>query len=75
MKEIMDANGVKILVDLLTLAHLHTTRATVPTQVTSFISVMSHYNLSHVMRKLAFCICKNKDADQLHSNCAADQSL
>jgi len=28
----MDANGVKTLVDLLTLAHLHTTRATVPLQ-------------------------------------------
>jgi len=33
VKEIMDANGVRILVDLLTLAHLHTTRATVPLQV------------------------------------------
>ncbi|KAK6166630.1 hypothetical protein SNE40_023278 [Patella caerulea] len=32
VKEIMDANGVKILVDLLTLAHLHTSRATVPLQ-------------------------------------------
>ena len=27
------------------------------------------------MRKLAFCICQNKDADQLRSNCAADQHL
>ena len=27
------------------------------------------------MRKLAFCICENKDADQLRSNCAADQRL
>ena len=25
------------------------------------------------MRKPAFCICDNKDAGQLHSNCAADQ--
>ncbi|KAH3718782.1 hypothetical protein DPMN_061589, partial [Dreissena polymorpha] len=32
VKEIMDANGVKALVDLLTLAHLHITRATVPLQ-------------------------------------------
>ncbi|KAL3854398.1 hypothetical protein ACJMK2_013668 [Sinanodonta woodiana] len=32
VKEILDANGIKILVDLLTLAHLHTTRATVPLQ-------------------------------------------
>ena len=32
--------------------------------------------LSHVMRKSAsFCICKNKDADQLCGNCAADQCL
>ncbi|GFR63073.1 LOW QUALITY PROTEIN: DnaJ-like protein subfamily C member 13 [Elysia marginata] len=32
VKEVMDANGVKTLVDLLTIAHLHTTRATVPLQ-------------------------------------------
>ena len=32
-------------------------------------------NLSLVMRKLDFCICEKKDADQLHSNCAADQRL
>ena len=28
-----------------------------------------------VVRKPAFCICENKDADQLRSNCAADQLL
>lgn len=33
VKDIMDSNGVRILVDLLTLAHLHTNRATVPLQV------------------------------------------
>ena len=27
------------------------------------------------MRKSAFCICKKKGADQLHSNGAADQRL
>ncbi|XP_049787278.1 dnaJ homolog subfamily C member 13 [Schistocerca cancellata] len=32
VKEILDANGVRVLVDLLTLAHLHTSRAVVPTQ-------------------------------------------
>jgi len=32
VKEILDANGVRILVDLVTLAHLHTSRAVVPTQ-------------------------------------------
>ena len=26
-------------------------------------------NMSHVMRKQAFCICENKGADQLRSNC------
>ena len=30
-------------------------------------------NLSRVMRKPAFCICKNKGADKLHIICAADQ--
>ena len=30
---------------------------------------------SLVMRKPAFCIGENKDADQLRSNCAADQRL
>ncbi|XP_016348350.1 dnaJ homolog subfamily C member 13-like [Sinocyclocheilus anshuiensis] len=32
VKDMMDSNGVRILVDLLTLAHLHTNRATVPLQ-------------------------------------------
>lgn len=32
IKLFLDANGMKILIDLLTLAHLHTTRAYVPTQ-------------------------------------------
>ena len=30
-------------------------------------------NMSLVVRKPAFCICENKDADLLRSNCAADQ--
>ncbi|XP_054277797.1 dnaJ homolog subfamily C member 13-like isoform X1 [Macrosteles quadrilineatus] len=32
VKAVLDAHGVQILVDLLTLAHLHTSRAVVPTQ-------------------------------------------
>ncbi|XP_033101582.1 dnaJ homolog subfamily C member 13-like isoform X2 [Anneissia japonica] len=32
VKELINANGIKVLVDILTLAHLHTSRATVPTQ-------------------------------------------
>ena len=35
--------------------------------------ILQHMSL--VMRKTAFCICENKDADQLRSNCAADQRL
>ena len=31
--------------------------------------------LSLIMRKPAFCICENKDADQLRGNCEADQRL
>ena len=31
--------------------------------------------LYRVSRKPAFCICENKDADQLLCNCAADQRL
>ena len=32
-------------------------------------------HLSLVVRKPAFCICENKDADQLHGDCEADQLL
>ena len=35
----------------------------------------SNQYMSHVMRKLDFCICENKAADQLCSNCTADQRL
>ena len=40
-----------------------------------FIHVTVRENMSHIMRKLAFCICKNKDTDQLCSNCTAEQRL
>ena len=32
-------------------------------------------NLSRVVRKPTFCICENKDADQLRGNREADQRL
>ena len=32
-KLFLENNGIKLMVDMLTLAHLHTTRAYVPTQV------------------------------------------
>ena len=34
-----------------------------------------HYIMSRVVRKPAFCICENKDADQLRGNREADQCL
>ena len=40
------------------------------------ISLFSDTNIvSLIVRKPAFCICENKDADQLRSNCAADLRL
>ena len=32
-------------------------------------------DMSLVVRKPAFCLCENKDADQLHGNREADQHL
>ena len=42
-----------------------------------FRHAQSHPYLSHVMRKPTFCICENKDADQLrgYGNREADQHL
>ena len=37
--------------------------------------IFTHDEMSHVMRKPAFCICENKDADQLHGNRESDQRL
>ena len=37
--------------------------------------VMTRDDMSRVVRKQAFCICENKDADQLHGNREADQRL
>ena len=39
----------------------------------SFCICKNH--MSHVVRKLAFCICERKDADQLRGNREADQRL
>ena len=40
-----------------------------PTQITPFLLYEPRYE------KTGFCICENKDADQLRSNCTADQRL
>ena len=34
-----------------------------------------HYQMSLIVRKPAFCICENKDADQLRGDREADQHL
>ena len=39
------------------------------------IIIINYYYLSRVVRKPAFCICENKDADQLRGNREADQRL
>ena len=36
---------------------------------------LKHDYMSRVVRKPAFCICENKDADQLRGNREADQRL
>ena len=38
-----------------------------------FLEILNKMNL--VIRKPAFCICENKDADQLRGNREADQRL
>ena len=39
------------------------------------VSTINREYLSRVMRKPAFCICKNKGADQLHRSRIADECL
>ena len=39
------------------------------------IQISCCYYLSRVKRKPDLCLCENKDADQLCSNCTADQRL
>ena len=39
------------------------------------IEAWSEYEMGGVMRKFTFCICENKDADQLRGNREADQGL
>ena len=41
----------------------------------SKIKTRTFHHMSRVVRKPAFCICENKDADQLRGNREADQRL
>ena len=45
VKLLLDAGGIKILIDLVSLAHLHTSRATTPFQVSTF--TMAKVTSSH----------------------------
>ena len=53
--------------------HLFVTLGPV-TPIFEVLKICKHY-LSRVVRKPAFCICENKDADQLRGNREADQRL
>ena len=45
-------------------------------RITAHLCFLSYsYCMSRLMRKPTICICENKDADQLRSNCEADQRL
>lgn len=55
VKEIMDANGIKVLVDLLTLAHLHTSRAVVPLQVGFKFAFFMHMSFLFWLICYRFC--------------------
>ena len=44
-------------------------------QVIHTLDLQYSNQLSLVMRKPDFCICENKDADQLRGDCEADQGL
>ena len=43
--------------------------------ILSFEDRLAHNKLNRVMRKPDFCICENKDADQLRANREADKRL
>ena len=65
-------NGLKVTVGTKSVTHTrtHAPKAICPI---NFFKVGGIMNPAR--RKPAFCICKNKDTDQLHSNYAADQCL
>ena len=46
-----------------------------PQPHSSLVHSKENHDLSRVVRKPDFCLCENKGADQLRSNCEADQCL
>jgi len=63
VKEIIDANGVRTLVELLTVAHLHISRATVPMQVRTVLCI--YYILSLAMVSTVFWTIISRKSSQL----------
>ena len=54
---------------------LHLREVTNVMQTVRVLIILGVSHLSRVVRKPAFCICENKDADQLRGNREADQRL
>ena len=52
-----------------------TKRASLSQKLATQLPRVTKLNMSHVVRKPAFCICENKDADQLRGKREADQRL
>ena len=50
-------------------------RAHVIAQALMFNRLYKNYHMSGIVRKRDYCLCENKGADQLRSNCEADQRL
>ena len=48
---------------------------TLPVLLLKHLIYCYKYNMSRVVRKRDYCLCENKGADQLRSNCEADQRL
>ena len=58
----------------LSIGHRQCVEPTVAGLATSVTTYMPYY-MSRIVRKPDFCLCENKGADQLRSNCEADQRL
>ena len=73
-KLLLDCNGIKILIELLTLSHLHTTRATVPLQ-SNLIEASPEMNAASSEKEWYYTLADNKkqgpvsfdDVKELHS--------
>ena len=83
MKKLDDCIFIHTFKQLLTIRITCKTNHKAVTKYTNIPIVIKQYHsisyirrhLSRVVRKPAFCIWENKAADQLRSNCAADQRL